>query len=79
MKLRLTLMIEAVAEQCAITGQPAKFRDPKTGLPYANAYAYKEMQRLANGGSRWSNLLECYVGASNTAARGVPDRFRKRG
>jgi len=64
-------------ESCAITMQPAKFRDPKTGLAYANSYAYKEIQRLRNGNSRWSNLLDCYVGPANSPARGVPDTFWK--
>ena len=70
---------KVTAEHCAITGQPAKFRDPKTGLPYDNAYAYKEIQRLCDGGSRWSSLLECYVGSATRAARGVPEGFWKAG
>jgi len=69
---------KATHELCAITGHPARFRDPKTGLPYANSYAYKEIQRLCNGGSRWSSLLGCYVGPVASAARGVPDQFYKR-
>ena len=63
---------------CAITSQPARFRDPKTGLAYANTYAYKEIQRLHGGGSRWSNLLDCYVGSATLVARGVPERFFKK-
>lgn len=63
---------------CAITSQPAKFHDPKTGLAYANTYAYKEIQRLHGGGSRWSSLLDCYVGSATIVARGVPDRFFNR-
>ena len=63
---------------CAITSQPARFRDPKTGLPYADTHAYKEIQRLYNGGSRWSNLLDCYVGSATVVARDVPERFSKR-
>ncbi|KAL9104971.1 MAG: hypothetical protein Q9163_000143 [Psora crenata] len=70
---------EPVPQLCAITGQPARFRDPKSGLAYANQYAYKEIQRLMDGGSRWSNLLDCYVGPTHTVARGVPERFWKRG
>lgn len=66
------------AEICAITSQPAKFRDPRTGLPYANAYAYSQIRRLQDGGARWSNLLECYAGSSHAVARGVPERFWKR-
>ena len=66
------------SEICAITMRPAKFRDPKTGLAYANSYAYKEIQRLRNGGSRWSSLLGCYVGPANSPARGVPEGFWKK-
>lgn len=68
---------EAVRELCAITEQPARYRDPKTGLAYVDSYAYKEIQKLANGGSRWSSLLGCYVGPTSSVARGVPDRFWK--
>lgn len=59
---------------CAITNQPARYRDPKTGLPYHNAYAYREIRRLAGGEFRWSALLGCWVG-EGSAARGVPARF----
>ncbi|KAI9702562.1 MAG: hypothetical protein M1836_001042 [Candelina mexicana] len=64
-----------VKEQCVITGQPAKFRDPSTGLPYLNPYAYKEIHRLKGGSYRWSSLLGCYVGPTGVAARGVPEKF----
>ncbi|KAL8723055.1 MAG: hypothetical protein Q9225_000597 [Loekoesia sp. 1 TL-2023] len=66
---------KAARALCAITEQPARYRDPKTGLPYADSYAYKEIQKLANGGSRWSSLLGCYVGPTSSGARGVPERF----
>ncbi|QSZ29450.1 hypothetical protein DSL72_003964 [Monilinia vaccinii-corymbosi] len=62
---------------CAITHYPAKFRDPKTGLPYLNSYAYKEIQKLRRGEYRWSKLLGAYVGNAMVAARGVPRRFLK--
>ncbi|KAL8999094.1 MAG: hypothetical protein Q9169_001982 [Polycauliona sp. 2 TL-2023] len=62
-------------ELCAITEQPAKYRDPRTGLSYADSYAYKEIQKLTNGESCWSSLLGCYVGPTSSVARGVPERF----
>jgi len=31
--------------KCAITGLPAKYRDPQTGLPYANLTAFRELRR----------------------------------
>ncbi|KAL8855043.1 MAG: hypothetical protein Q9221_000240 [Calogaya cf. arnoldii] len=66
---------KAGRELCAITGQPAKYRDPRTGLSYADSYAYKEIQKLANEEFRWSSLLGCYVGPTSSVARGVPERF----
>lgn len=60
---------------CAITSQPAKYRDPHTGLAYFNAYAYKEIQRLKRGEYKWSALVGAYVGPGTFAARGVPGRF----
>lgn len=30
---------------CVITGLPAKYKDPLTGLPYANLEAYKELRK----------------------------------
>ncbi|KAI9742598.1 MAG: hypothetical protein M1818_003739 [Claussenomyces sp. TS43310] len=59
---------------CAITNRPARFRDPASGLPYLNAFAYREIQNLKRGDYRWSALLQAYVGQAK-AARGVPGRF----
>eukprot|EP00961_Rhodomonas_salina_P213937 2889192-Rhodomonas_salina.3 len=37
-------------EKCAITGEPARYRDPVTGLPYANLAAFKILrERHQNG------------------------------
>jgi len=73
----LTYRTEPAQEQCAISGLPARFHDPKTGLAYSDLYAFKEIQRLRTGESRWSSLLGCYVGSTLAAARGVPERFRR--
>lgn len=62
-------------EVCVITAYPAKFRDPATGLPYYNAYAYREIQKLKRGEFKWSKFLGAYVGMGTYAARGVPARF----
>lgn len=60
---------------CVITNHPAKYRDPKTGLPYHNSYAYKEIQRLHRGDYKWSRLVGAWVGSGTFAASGVPERF----
>ena len=62
-------------ELCAITSLPARYRDPSTGLGYANAYAYRKLQDLKKQNYVWSGMLGCYVGRSEVAARGVPDGF----
>lgn len=69
---------KATHELCAITNYPAKYRDPATGLPYRDSYAYKEIQKLREGGSRWSSLFGCYVGPVAIAARGVPEHFSRK-
>lgn len=58
-----------------ITNHPARYRDPKTGLPYYNVKAYREIQRLHHGEFKWSNLTGSWVGTGTQAAKGVPERF----
>ncbi|KAL1875549.1 hypothetical protein Plec18167_005485 [Paecilomyces lecythidis] len=60
---------------CVITSLPARYKDPETGLPYANAYAYREIRRAVAQKHVWSTMLGCYVGPLGVAARGVPERF----
>ncbi|KAJ6441661.1 autophagy protein atg15 [Purpureocillium lavendulum] len=67
----------APAPICVITNQPARYRDPKTGLPFYNAAAYREIQRLDKGDYHFSRELGAWVGSGALAARGVPERFLK--
>jgi vacuolar protein sorting-associated protein 72 len=65
--------------KCALTSWPAKFRDPRTDLPYADLQAYKLIQRILAGGCSWSSLLGAWVGPAygemGRPARGVPSGF----
>lgn len=65
--------------RCALTSWPAKFRDPKTGLAYADMHQYKAIQRVVAGGGAWSGILGAWVGPSyglmGRPARGVPEGF----
>ncbi|KAI2630938.1 YL1-domain-containing protein [Hypoxylon sp. NC1633] len=65
----------APAPRCVITNHPARYKDPKTGLPYYNAYAFREIRRLWHGEYKWSSLLGAWVGSGSLAASGVPARF----
>ncbi|ROW12698.1 hypothetical protein VMCG_00636 [Cytospora schulzeri] len=63
---------------CVITNHPARHRDPKTGLPFYNVYAFKEIQKLIAGNFRWSKLTGTWVGNPGVdAAKGVPERFTR--
>ncbi|KAI0969365.1 YL1 nuclear protein-domain-containing protein [Xylaria arbuscula] len=63
------------AVRCVITNHPARYRDPRTGLPYYNAYAFKQIQRLYSGEYKWSSLVGAWIGSETSAATGVPRRF----
>jgi len=72
--------------KCSVTGWPAKYTDPKTGLPYADLQVYKIIQRMVAGGSAWSALLGAWVGPQTAVglrlgrpARGVPEGFASGG
>ena len=67
-------------QRCAVTSWTAKFRDPKTGLAYADMHQYKVVQRVLAGGCAWSGILGCWVGPNTVGmmgrpARGVPEGF----
>lgn len=65
--------------RCPITSWTAKFRDPKTGLPYADLHTYKIIQRILAGGCQWSGLVGAWVGprygTMGRPAQGVPEGF----
>ncbi|ETI19322.1 hypothetical protein G647_09154 [Cladophialophora carrionii CBS 160.54] len=64
-------------ELCLITALPVRYRDPSTGIAYANAAAYKKLQELKEHKYVWSSMLGCYVGREHgITARGVPEGFR---
>ncbi|KAG7448035.1 uncharacterized protein BT62DRAFT_946914 [Guyanagaster necrorhizus] len=46
---------------CPLTGQPAPYLDPRTGVPFANICAYETLTKLLNHQFVWSTALGCYV------------------
>ncbi|KAL2414914.1 hypothetical protein ABEF95_000941 [Exophiala dermatitidis] len=63
-------------ELCPITALPVRYRDPDTGIGYANVVGYKKLQELKQHGFAWSSMLGCYVGRDGgVVARGVPEGF----
>ncbi|KAI8923200.1 hypothetical protein BC831DRAFT_429232 [Entophlyctis helioformis] len=47
--------------QCPITGLPAKYTDPSTGIPYATQEAFEIIQRVARGDYGWSTSMKCFI------------------
>ncbi|CUA77752.1 vacuolar protein sorting-associated protein 72 [Rhizoctonia solani] len=66
-----------VKPTCPITGLSAPYRDSRTGIPYANAYAYKTLTRLLAHEFVWSKERGCYIGdEGRDPARSVPLGWR---
>ncbi|KAF9181334.1 Vacuolar protein sorting-associated protein 72 [Haplosporangium sp. Z 767] len=58
---------------CPITGLPAKYKDPRSGIPYANKEAYKVLQNVIRHGYVWSNGLNAYChDVAQPLPKGVP-------
>ncbi|KDQ55010.1 hypothetical protein JAAARDRAFT_38117 [Jaapia argillacea MUCL 33604] len=47
---------------CPITGLPARYKDPRSGVPYANARAFEVLTGILNHEFIWSDTLHCYIG-----------------
>lgn len=62
-------------EMCTITSSQARYRDPSTGISYANSAAFKKLQELKKHQYTWSSMLDCFVGKTGVVARGVPESF----
>ncbi|EIW86247.1 hypothetical protein CONPUDRAFT_161045 [Coniophora puteana RWD-64-598 SS2] len=46
---------------CALTGLPAPYLDPRTGVPFANSAAYRTLGAVVGHEYVWSDALGCYV------------------
>ncbi|KIW10811.1 hypothetical protein PV08_10110 [Exophiala spinifera] len=68
--------VKHVQELCPITALPVRYRDPGTGIGYANVVGYQKLQDLKQHRYIWSSMLGCYVGREGgPVARGVPEGF----
>lgn len=57
---------------CPITGQVAKYKDPSTGIPYANITAYQVIRACLHHDMRWASTSGIYLGYV-PSAKGVPE------
>lgn len=49
---------------CALTGLPALYKDPRTGIPYANAGAYKTLTELLEDRFVWTGVPPSETGSA---------------
>ena len=49
-------------ERCPVTGLAANYLDPRTGVPYANVFAFREIGKILAHDYVWNEEFGCYVG-----------------
>ncbi|TCD63095.1 hypothetical protein EIP91_005999 [Steccherinum ochraceum] len=58
---------------CPITGEPAPYLDPRTGVPFANVHAYKTLTALLDHVFIWDETLGCYTGRADEQAENIQE------
>lgn len=61
-----SLSIVRKTQLCPLTGLPAKYIDPHTGVPFANAEAFKVLQDIMVHEYNWNPSLGFYSGLIHT-------------
>jgi hypothetical protein len=71
-------MAPVINEKCAITGKPAKYRDPLTGLAYADLAAFKIIrEQHSSTAAATDRKLEPQHAAASTPEREVKRQRRE--
>lgn len=65
-------------DTCAITGQAARYRDPRTGVPFASVRAYQTLTKVLEHEYVWSESLGCYVAARSDDKDVAADKGKQR-
>ena len=53
--------------RCPITGLLAPYRDPRSGVPYANVEAFKMLTQILAHEFVWNDDLKCYTSSEKSA------------
>ena len=59
--------------KCPLTGRPAIYRDPQSGVPFANARAYKALRKVLAQEFIWNEKLACYTACERDININDPD------
>ena len=52
--------------KCPLTGRPAIYRDPRSGVPYANVEAYQTLSKIIAHEYIWNEDLQCYTASDRS-------------
>ena len=52
--------------KCPLTGRPAIYRDPRSGVPYANVEAYQTLSKIIAHEYIWNEELQCYTASDRS-------------
>ena len=64
-----SLMMSSTARpvvKCPLTGRPAIYRDPRSGVPYANVEAYQTLSKIIAHEYIWNEELQCYTASDRS-------------
>lgn len=66
----MTFFLARPRQTCPITGRQAHYLDPRTGVPYAESYAYKVLGQLLRHEYVWNPSMGSYLDYSEP---GLPE------
>jgi hypothetical protein len=69
--LQLTPIVARPVETCPLTGLPAKYKDPQSGVPFASVDAYQRLQQVTNHEYAWDERLGCYTSENGGLVQGT--------
>lgn len=61
LRASLTLLTARPTQTCPLTGRAARYRDPRTGVPFADVGAFETLTRILNHEFVWSPEIGAYV------------------
>jgi len=55
-------------ERCSITGLATNYLDLRTGVPYANVFAFQEVDKILEHDYVWNEKFGYYIGQKEVAS-----------
>jgi len=64
----IRIVLARPRERCPITGLAANYSDPRTGIPFADVFAFQEIGKILEHDYVWNEEFGCYVGQEEAAS-----------